>query len=270
MKWKMLSATARSLIVFVLFGILPSAGAMAESPGAVVTYHMDKAKISQGEPVLLDVNIENPSSEQITLDLGANGNEKFVISIIKPDGETLLRSLPPRRGEGIVFFGGVQLEPKQAYEETLILNEWFEFGTTGTYIIEIGLKSFPASRLQIEVSPKDAAALAKRCSELLFRIQTATSAKDSLAAIQALGYIRDPVAVSSWESLLSRVDFKMTAINGLAAIGDSKAAGVLISRLDGADDVTRSSINNALETIARNTADTDLRFKIENATREKK
>jgi hypothetical protein len=231
---------------------------------------MEKVKISQGEPVLLHVNIDNPSSEQTDVDLGGNGNGNFAISIIKPDGQTLLRSLPPRRREGIVFLGVVHLEPKQSYEETLVLNEWFEFGATGTYTIEIGLKSLPPTRLQIEVSPRNAAALASRCSELLSRIQTSVSAKDSLAAIQALGYIRDPVAVSSWESLLSRDDFKMTAINNLAAIGGTKAAAALISRLGGADDATRSSISTALQMIARDSSDTDLRLEIQNATREKK
>jgi len=250
--------------------VLPPIAATAEDSGYQLSYRLERTSVGRGQPVLLDVSIKNTSSRPVGIDLGGNGNENIVISIINPDGRRIDR-LPTDRRNRIVFFGGVHLGPQESYRGTLVLNQWFEFGEEGSYVINIGLKSAQApATLHLEVKARDATQLASFCSELLSRIQANTSAQDSLAAVQALSYVRDPVAVSAWGELLRRPDLSMTAISNLADIGGYGATKVLISRLGASDEGTRSSIRSALQSIARNTPDEGIRREIGDALSEPK
>lgn len=247
----------------------PQEIARSEDSTGLVSYRLEKHAITQGEPVLVNVSLRNTSPQPLNVDFGGNGNENIRISIIKPDGQRVQR-LPVGRREGITFSGQVHLEPKQSYAETLVLNEWFEFDKIGSYLIEMGLMSSrtPATTLRLDVQEGDRVKLATVCTELLSRIQTNASAQDSLAATQALSYIRDPVAVPSWKALLNRPDFNMTAISNLAAIGDATAADALLSKLNVGDQGTRSSIRSALKTIARNSPDNGIRQRIDDALKQ--
>lgn len=251
--------------------VLSAVLAAAKDSGYRVSYRLENASLGLGLPVMADVNIENTSSQPVDMDLGGDANENIRISVIRPEGQRIDRSPADRRNR-VTFFGGIHLDPGQTYSETLVLNRWFDFGETGDYVINIGLKSeqAPATLLHLEVRARDAAETAALCSGLVSRIQANASAQDSIAAIQALRYVRDPVAVSSWEILLHRRDLIMTAISGLTAIGDLDAAKVLISRLDASDESTRLSIRSALQTIATNTSDEGIKREITNALREKK
>lgn len=263
--------TKRLVIIAAICLFGQSSAATAQTSGSTPSFHLEKSTISKGAPVLVDVDIDNPSSQAIDIDLGGNGNENLEIFVVTPTGHRVGR-VPPDRQNGETFFGKVHLEPGRTYREALVLNEWFDFSETGKYAIEIGLRSAnrPAAILHLEVTAKDNAELAMTCSELVSRIETTTSAQDSLAAAQALAYIRDPVAVSAWEELLHRPDLETAAIDNLTAIGDAHAADVLISRLTVSDDGTRKSVQSGLQLIANRTADEVTRQKIVEALRVQK
>jgi len=253
--------------VQVLLGILytPPA-AHAEYPAGLVSFRFEKGSLGKGEPVMADVTLRDTLSKPIDIDLGGDGYGNIAISIVNPEGQRIDRGPIDGRNR-LVFSGRVHLEPGETYRETLVLNEWFEFGEIGHYTVTFGLnsESAPPVALPLEVKPRDEAELKELCSELVSRVMDTRLALDSLAASKALSFVQDPIAIPSWVQLLKRPGYVDSAIAGLARIGSADAARALISNLGLPDEHTRSSIRSTLEAMADQTTDEDLRQNIRGA-----
>ncbi|KAA6462100.1 HEAT repeat domain-containing protein [Acidobacteria bacterium AB60] len=245
----------------------PVLGAM-QTQAPKVSYRLEHDRVSQGEPVLVDVDVSNTTQTPIDIDLGGDGVENISFMVLRPDGQRVMRQ-PVDGSNQIVFSGRVHLEPGQTFKEAVVLNEWTDFNGIGHYVVTLGLKSDSSSRvdLDLEVSGKNLRELELRCSELSDRITRGVSAQDSLAAAKALSYIRDPIVVPFWGKVLNRSDFGEDAAAALARVGNSAAAMALVSHLEIKDPQTRGAVRRALGSISHATNDQSLRRTIDDALR---
>src|SRR5258707_12438356 len=105
--------------VFLAMLLLCVAGTAAQTTSGAISVQLERPAVSLGEPILMQVRVDNRASGPLDLDLGGDGTKSILISIVGPDGKT--RHKPPTiRKEGIVFFGNVHLESGGSYAQTVI------------------------------------------------------------------------------------------------------------------------------------------------------
>jgi hypothetical protein len=206
-----------------------------------VSYSLAEDHPTLHEPIILNLTIENSTSERLVVDLGANRKEVFLFTIKKPDGSRI--ELPLKTPEGSAMIGRVPLRPGQTYTQKLLLNEWFDFPTPGQYEISVrfvkpqltprgvdiyDIYAAPEFRTTLYVQPRDAARLKKICAELQTQILKAATVADATEPAEALTYINDPIAIPYFEELLnSRRLLERYAIAGLERVGTDEAVRVL-------------------------------------------
>jgi hypothetical protein len=251
------------------------AGTAAQATSGAIWVQLERRAVSLGEPVLMQVRIDNRASVPLDLDLGGDGTENILISIVGPDGKT--RHKPPTiRKDDIIFFGNVHLESGGSYAQTVVLNQWFQFEETGRYEIKIALqsplriagKSIPAGDfvLPLEISPGNPSQLASACSQLVSRIHAEGSAQDSLSAALALSFVHDSIVVPYWAQVLERPGSAHdTAISSLANLGNSEAVAVLARNLQRPESNTSSRTRSALKAIATHTTEPSIKKQIDEA-----
>ena len=169
-----------------------------------VTFFLTKPTVTLHEPVQVRVQIVNPTSQGVDVDLGDDRLGNFAVVITTPEGKQIQCS-PPHRG-GQTSPGAVHLEPEDGvYSQMLVLNEWFKFDELGIYKIEVRLQSpihskdtdlqtasFSSYLKVTDRSPKDLTAI---CQKLLNRIKNSDSYDDATQAALTLSYVEDPVAI---------------------------------------------------------------------------
>ena len=272
MPLRLLIKTFRHPPVVFLLSLVFQIGAFAQNQNPI-SFELEQSVISQGEPALMKLRVNNMTSADLDLDLGGNGYGNILISLIDPSGKHRDKK-PDELKEGAVFFGNVHLRPGEIYSETLVLNQWFHFQQTGQYHLELRLKSaskigaIPLSpgifSLELNVTPADSQRLVTTCKNLLSRIQNPGSAQDSLAAAAALHFVENPIAVPYWERLLEQSNsHNQIAISSLAAIGNRDAAKALSRILKTSEKEKQSMARAALKSIATKTPDPSLKIQIE-------
>ena len=175
-----------------------------------------RAELTQGEPAIATLVVENASPHPITLNLGPGQEANIAISITTPDGTRRTVRVPPK--DGLQSVGRVTIPASSTYVQQLLLNNWTTFTQLGRHDLAIELLSGPTtesgrvvsveqpSPLQIVILPRDEAALVRTC-ERLARTTTQTSdVGERIFAARAVAAIQDPVAVPCLETLLARSD----------------------------------------------------------------
>jgi HEAT repeat protein len=242
--------------------------------GDSVSISLEKSVVSQDEPVLATIRIENRTPGRMDLDLGGDGKDNLLIRVTDSDGIQHEGKRDQPRGSS-TFFGNVHLESGERFSETIVLSEWFHFDGVGRYKIEVRIKTplktakhatpIRTSSLALDVTPKDSRQLMLSCENLLSRIQAMGSAQDALAAATALGLVRDPVVVPFWKQLLTNPAFGQRAAFSLAQIGNKDAVEALAGVLHSTDAETHALAQSALRSLASQTSDTLVRAEALNA-----
>lgn len=241
-----------------------------------VSIALEKQTISSGEPVLIQVRINNTASVPLQLDLGLNGKDNVLIAVTQPDGKRIEKPEPGLRN-GMAFFGWQHLERGQEYSEALVLNEWFEFKQIGRYQIKIQLRE-PATVgtekipldpfiLNLDVAPANIEELLGSCKNLVARVRRRQSAQDNIAAESALRYVDDPAMLPFWEEKTTdrSVSIREIAFSNLANIGTPDVVGILSRAIHSQDTDTKSLARSALEQVVRATSDADVKARAEQA-----
>jgi hypothetical protein len=104
------------------------------------------------EPLYATFSVENNTSKAIQFDLGLNRKDVFALSITLPDGtvhQTDTLQHDPDGGFGAI--GYVSIAPGRTYSQRLLLNEWYDFPTSGTYTVRLitNLASKPRARSRL-------------------------------------------------------------------------------------------------------------------------
>jgi hypothetical protein len=205
-----------------------------------VSYAASSPALSLHEPLIVEVRIENVGIEALTRDLHIDLKSRFTVTVSTPDGKTT----PPLRltASGISSWGPRSIAAGGQYLGRLVLNEWYDFGTTGHYGIKIELKNglktstgaaldLPASKIiRVEVTPRSEMRLRAVCEELAATVESASSAQAMLDAAHTLKYVTDPIAVPYMRRVLARTNWvDWILFEGLVRIGTEEAREVLVS-----------------------------------------
>ena len=130
----------RACVCFATAGVflLPvSVGARHPAPSGIRFSYVLPQTLTLHEPVCLVSTISNETSDTAQIDLGQDRKGAYVLAVTQPSGVKI--DLPPHSHEGISRLSTLVLEPGQFYTQTLVLNEWYAFGTPGRYHVQVRL-----------------------------------------------------------------------------------------------------------------------------------
>jgi hypothetical protein len=208
-----------------------------------ITY--ESQDISLHEPVIVLFSVRNNSSQPIKLTLGAQSTQFFEFSLTTPEGKTLNSYRDPGKEVDIITVGSGEADvpPGAAYEQSLLMNQWFSFKAPGTYFLRSRLTTnvelfgdgsiAPESEtIRLVVKPRDATRLEGLCRKLVRQIEMAESVEAERGPALKLSYVDDPIAVPYLAEVLSRHMYNYhLALPGLERIGNDDAVNVLLSTL---------------------------------------
>lgn len=244
----------------------------------VVAFAITKLRITLHEPIFVDFSIHNGLAEEIRFDLGFNRKSKFQFTIIEPDGSR--RRIQRLGEEGLGLIGRISLEAHGNYRQQLLLNEWYEFTSPGTFEIEAALvdslqtgsgapiESNAAQRLTLRIDARNPKVLSQVCKQLAKAATESPSASSATEAALALSYVHDPFAVPYLAELLEDGPFvKPYAIQGLGRIADPRAVDILINAVKTQGPDLRSLAYYTLRQVETQVKDPELKSRIADALR---
>jgi hypothetical protein len=190
----------------------------------------EQEAVVPGEPVLLQVRLQNDGTEPVQIDFGSDfeGNVRFGVNGVDqpPPG------LPPEGGFSLL--GKVTIQPGKSYSRRFLLDQWSRFDQAGRYQVRFVLDSAPRveATTTVVVAPRDPEALAKACARLARQAES-YEAEPALLAAKALSYVGDEACVDSLAEV-ARKSFhgKEGAIVGLLNIGTEPALRALAESWD--------------------------------------
>ena len=196
------------------------------------SYRVD-SPITLHEPVILEREFDNSTSEAIDLHLGRNSLGGLILSLIRPNGATVTA----HPGEGPAIGGPytmntIRMKPGEHYVQRILLNEWLDFGDVGSYRLDVRFKgagrtasgdNVTISRdasVAIMVLPRDGEKLREVCNGWLNQLLQPRDADDAREAAKALASINDPIAVGYLRDVIrsdmSVFNYAITALRRMA------------------------------------------------------
>src|SRR5580704_5804424 len=227
-------------------------------PPAIVmaAISLETSFVTQHEPVLLELALNNQSEQEIVVSLGDN-DEKINIKVIDPDGRIFLK--PRSIRQGFAASDAVYVAAGRTAVRSVALTDWFNFDEIGTYQIEVNLSSSSSAKerfsytiqgnrtlLSLRILPYDEGSLVAACADLLNRIQDLHSHRGSAAAAKALSKINDAAAVPFLAAAMKENEFKSLMIDALARLKTQDAVEALVAATRSDDPETRNLAHAAL------------------------
>ncbi len=234
-----------SAFAIAMLGDVPSMRPSQDRPApnrVDVHYTFEESSIALNEPVLLLFSLRNGLSQGVTLTLGRQSRQYFQFSLTTPDGQTLQEG--PLPVGGVTFGSGkVTVAPGADYQQRLLLNQWFQFKSQGTYVVTARLTtemdvsgngSLPPQdgTVRFRITARDPSRLQKVCAGLARQVVTAPDTGAAQEPALILSYVDDPVAVQYLAKVLSsRKLTQHLAVAGLERVGNDEAIKVLLRAL---------------------------------------
>lgn len=250
----------------------PRASLMAQ---VQVNFQLKDAVITLHEPVVLLFKVHNASAQEAVLDLGLDKTEFFHFSLRKPQGSTVQNE--PRYMEGLHTLGKVVISAGGDYEQALMLNQWFQFDSTGQYsltaqlntrtdISGTGSVNAEPEYIPFEVKERTPERLQKICADLAEQVKLAPNAQAAQEPAFLLSYVADPIAIPYLKQLLDAHKLvENAAISGLERIGSEDSVNVLISALSSRYGDKSDLARESLKRIKRKSSDPIIKQMILNA-----
>ena len=240
------------LWLVLLAGALALSGKASARPSGekpvVVSFTMESPSVSLHEPVFVDFSVHNDLQQAVAFDLGPNRERNFDFSIVEPNRSTV--AVPQLQRGGMSVPGKISLPAGETYRQKLLLNQWYQFGRSGDYKIEVTLATamredsgvsvdVPRSQeMLLHIGPRDANRLEVVCKRLA-REATSPDAETALFAARALSYVQDLVAAPYLGRLTREGAFvavtKQMALQGLARLADAEGLDSVVARLSPED-----------------------------------
>jgi hypothetical protein len=232
-----------------------------KTSGAEIALSVARPGVPAGlrAPIFIDLSVSNRSAEMVGVDLGLNGKANLELTIQKPDGAVITRTLSP---EDFGSSGEHSLKPGRSFAERLLLNEWYDFPLSGSYKIKMTLldgplvtsetanADRPSTEFLVEIGPRDPAELESISQKLADRAISAATIEQRMEAANALSYIRDPVAVDSLARVLQQGELvEHYAVDGLGRIGTPEAIAALTAAQYLRDEDVRAAVRSMLEVL---------------------
>lgn len=256
-------------------GAARQAGAVDAGNKVAVSCALASGEVSLHEPIVLNFTVENNLQQPVKFDLGQNRKGGFTFTVTQPDGKRV--ELPQYSRMGLSRPGAVRLDAAQTYQQSLLLNEWYEFPTTGDYEIQVRLSKPIKTQdgrvistqmefsLPLKVGAENRGRLERVCTDLAAQVAAADSYDKAAEATRALGYIRDPLAVPYLEKALASGQLvEQIAVAGLERNGSNEAVEALLSAMNTQPgEIKEELIRPALARVKDKVSDPELRRKIE-------
>src|SRR5271166_6732629 len=113
--------------LLIMVGISHAQDAPVRLPAAM---SLEKKVVTQHEPVVLDITIDNPSQHGLVVNLGYQ-DEKLNVRVSDPQGEVVERSRPVRSGWAAP--DAFDVPRGESVAGSVALSSWFAFDTAGVY-----------------------------------------------------------------------------------------------------------------------------------------
>jgi PBS lyase HEAT-like repeat len=217
-----------------------------------VSVSLPEASVSLNEPIFFDLTVSNRLAEMVQFDLGLNSKTNLDLTISSPTGDVINRRLSlPVFGSS----GEFSLAPGQAFVERLLLNEWSQFPSIGTYGIKVTLfdgdgvvsANSPSTQFSVQTGSSDPARLKLISQHLADSAIAGAALKEKIQAANALSYVVDPVAVDSLVRVLQQGSIVgHYAVEGLARIGNPEAIAALVAARNNPDEDVRTAVRYSL------------------------
>ncbi len=247
MRWSVLPGIVAALCV-----LASELAPYGEPPDDVTISYTLPEQITLLEPVSLLITIVSVKADPVRMDLGVNDAGSFQLTVTKPDGTTT-RIDPMVLLFHVSYHRDLRLTAGESAERELVLNDWVDFSTVGTYRLDAefigavtssGRKPVTLRRssptLSVRVLPRDERMLHQVAERLLDQMFTPIVEPAWLAAVK-LAHLDDPLVVRYWAKFL---DLHPTwpaagfAIRDLECIGNEAAWDVI-------EKASRSPANSA-------------------------
>lgn len=242
----------------VLVGL--QAGHARGGVAPTVAVALEKAVITQHEPVIVDFTARGSASEGADVELGYD-YEKVDVKVTDPDGRVWPKPRPSIPQEGLKFREAVRAAPGATGVSSIVLNAWFNFDTVGTYQINLSVSppvdsasaemQVPETSLTLTVLPRDEASLASACADLVTRLRDSKSFVARRTAATALAKVDDPAAVPFLAEALRQRDFKPLLVEALVQLNTPDAVKALVSASRSSDEETSRLARAALLGLGR-------------------
>jgi hypothetical protein len=263
---------AAAMMAMPVFGVC---GGQA-SDSAQVTVTPEKSETVLHEPVYATFSVRNDTRATIRFSMGRNDKGLFSFSVTPPTRQTLeIPKIPPPPEGGLHVVSEPSLKPGQQYTQRLLLNEWYEFPSSGAYRVTLRsdivfendrgqpVRTSGNTTFTVQIAPKDDARLEIICSELTTRALAQAGVRPRVDAARALSYVGDPVAIPYLSQLLENgKSVEQYGIIGLDRIGTNEAIDVLLSNVQRAEPELRQQIIAVLRRVEARTSDQSLRTRI--------
>jgi hypothetical protein len=224
------------------------------------------------EPVDVLFTVKNNEPQVVSVDLGDDRRNNFIVELVDPSGKRTTRKLDPR--EGAARIGQVFVEAGQSYSQHLILNDWVELPQAGRYQFTVRLSSPIQARngVNLEVSsPKgfieiednDRERLRRFCDKVSEELLSANSYAAAEHAARMLSYVRDRQAIPYLRKGFGVVyPVYAELVDGFERIGTDDAAEALLDVAIRNPQVALEAARPTLSKFAANTANADLASRI--------
>ncbi len=246
-----------------------------------VHYRFHQTAITIHEPVVMLFIVHNGLQKPVTLTLGRQSRQYFQFSLTTPDGQTLQAGPLP---EGGVTFGSGEatVTPGADYQQRLLLNQWFQFKSEGTYLVTARLTTemnvsgngnLPpqSGTAQFRITPRDPSRLRRVCAELARQVTTAANAEAAQEPALILSSVDDPVAVRYLAKVLSsRKLTQRFVVAGLERVGNDEAIKVLLAALHDKFGDIADLARQALRRLQDGIADPAFKERVKRALRPKR
>jgi len=248
---------AAVLAGYLLVGV-PAARGQAMLTADMVKISLEKGTITQHEPAIADITVNNRSSLGVGFDPGFD-MQRLAISVTAPDGQHLEKKQATPQ-EGMKFSNAVRIESGMIYVMPVLLSTWFAVDRPGDYSIDVAVRLGKGSRdgteeakanLTLTVLPRDEDKLKSACASLLARIKDGRSAYAAIVAANALSIVDDPVAVPFLAEAMKRREFTGMMIGALSRLKTDEAVSALISASQSRDHETSALAHSALVALGK-------------------
>jgi hypothetical protein len=224
----------------------------------------DAAEFVQDEPVFATLSFSNSSNEEVVLGLGDDGTGALTWKIVDPLGSAQVFSFSDRwdlkqRLGGFTTPQRLTLPRNGTAHHRILLNERGGFALPGKYRVEV---AYPARQLScwfdVAIGPPDGKRLSERCLAL-----AREDGKPVAAQIADYNAFRMVAPKCSLEALAEisgwNTDAASAALLALGKIGGRPASEILIRVLPSTKRHARDAAIGALQLIAHDTPDSQLR-----------
>lgn len=219
--------------------------------GLSFDFQITRREFMVGQPVLIRFTATNTSPERKSFNLGTDERGNFVFSIRNRTG-TVAGDLRYTRGG---FDSGhlVVLNGGEQFEKILILGEWYEFKSPGTYNVNCRLVSkqgvISEKQLAVVISPLDRVKLSKLCADAYDEWSKAKDPREKQRLGNEIAHFRDPSALLCLT--VAAENGCEPAITGLRKIGGKEAEASLVRLTKSRDETIANKARYELDLLRK-------------------